>query len=368
MSYTDMEQYWIWLSSVAGIGPKSFYRLLAEYEDPREVWSKAGAQMTCIAPKTRERLLAARNEQYLYGLFAKLDRLGIRAVTRISDAYPQRLMHIHEVPPVLYIKGAGNLSQEKMIAIVGTRAPTYDGKRAARDIAKGLSEHGVTVVSGLARGTDTCAHKGALEGGTPTVGVIGCGLDVVYPAENDRLYAEMLERGGTIVSEYLPGTQPLSQHFPARNRIISGLCPGVVIVEADERSGAMITARLALEQNRDVFAVPGSIYSKLSAETNRLLVQGAAPALGAWEVLEYYDWAQRGAGTACIPIVDLTEEEYKVAEPLQSEMLSFDELSEKTKFPPARLNSLLTTLELRGIINKVPGGGYRATDISVRME
>ncbi len=360
MTYTDMEQYWIWLSSVEGLGVKRFYQLLSEYEDPRAVWDNVSSQMSFLGKQAYGNLVAARSERYLYGLFAKLEKLGIRAVSRIADDYPPGLTNIYDPPPVLYVKGDADLMLEKLFGIVGSRTPTHDGRRAATEIATGLSKAGVAVVSGLARGTDTCAHVGCLDGGgAPTMAVLGCGVDVAYPPENDRLYARILDEGGAILSEYMPGTPPLGQHFPARNRIISGLCPGVLIVEAAVGSGAMITANNALEQDRDVFVVPGSIYSKLSAEPNRLLTTGAIPVLSQWEVLEYYGWGQRPGTTVKGKKPQLTEDESKIVEPLESESLSFDELSEKTDFPSSKLNSLLTMLELRGIIDKVPGGRYR---------
>ncbi len=362
MDYTAMDQYWIWLSSVEGLGPKRFYQLMSEYEDARSVWDNVGEQMRFLGKQTYQNLLSARTEQYLYSLFATLDQKGIRAISRLSDFYPSRLTDIYDPPPVLYTKGDPSLlSEERLFAVVGTRRPTHDGKRAAYEISEGLARQGVTVVSGMARGIDTCAHTGALrpEDGR-TVAVLGCGVDVVYPPENDKLEREILDRGGCVVSEYTPGAQPLPGNFPQRNRIISGLCPGALIVEAAPGSGAMITANLALDQNRDVFVVPGSIYSNLSIEPNRLLLTGAAPVLSAWDILEHYRWAERSDPGAKKEQVSLTDEERAIVEPLLSEALSFDEIAQKVEFPSNRLNSLLTMLELRGIISKVPGGYYRA--------
>ena len=191
--------------------------------------------------------------------------------------------------------------------------------------------------------------------------MLGCGVDVAYPPENERLMAEIIDRGGAVVSEYPPGTKPLPGHFPARNRIISGLSSGTLLVEGAEGSGAMITVDFAGEQGRDVFAVPGGIYSPQSAMPNRLIVEGATPVLSAWEILEFYRWAERPAATAeKAPKVELDEEESRIVEPLKIEEMSFDELAAATGIPPSRLNSHLTILELRGIIVKAPGGLYRA--------
>ena len=363
MNYSDTEQYWIWLAGIEGLGPVRFAELMELYEDPQQVWQSVGKDsrlQQMLGAKTYARLHKARNEEYLYKIFARMEQLGIRAVPRTHKDYPFRLSQIYDPPAVLFVKGDGDLASEKMLGIVGTRTPTHDGKRAAHQIACKLSEQGVTVVSGLARGVDTCAHGGCIEGGAPTIAVIGCGLDVVYPPENAALYEQILAEGGALVSEYMPGSRPRSAHFPARNRIISGLCSGVLIVEAAKGSGAMITARLALEQDRDLFVVPGSIYSALSYEPNRLLVEGAIPVLDEKQVLDHYRWEYGGMTAEKSPDPELSKEESSIVNPLKSEMLSYDELWEITKIPPSRLNSLLTTLELRGIISKVPGGLFRA--------
>ena len=225
-----------------------------------------------------------------------------------------------------------------------------------------LAREDVAVISGMANGVDTAAHEGALIGYGRTIALLGCGADVIYPQENEELYHRILDSGGAIVSEYLPGTPPLRTYFPARNRIISGLSRGVLIVEGAEKSGAMITVNAALDQNRDVFAVPGSIYSPLSAAPNRLIVEGAIPALSGWDILEHYRWAEREdpARSAPRPKLELDPEDDKIVQPLLEQELSFDELANLVDFPIAKLNSHLTMLELRGIIVKVPGGMYRA--------
>ena len=367
MDYTAMEQYWIWLSSVEGIGPKRFYQLLSLYEDARSVWDALGGPLTppdmkFLGASVLEKLRAARDERYFYRLFGRLDQLGVRAVTRLSDAYPPALASIYDPPPTLYVRGEGALDGERMLAVVGSRRCTRDGQRAAREFAQGLAENDVTVVSGMARGIDSCAHRGALDGGGQTIAVLGCGVDIVYPPENDRLMAEILDSGGAVISEYLPGTPPAPGNFPARNRIISGLSEGTLLVEGAKASGAMITVNFALEQGRDVFAVPGSIYSPLSATPNRMILEGAFPALCHWDILEHYRWAQRPGEDPRREAkpVELDADEAAIVEPLREQALTFDELSAVTGFPAAKLNSHLTILELRGIIEKVPGGQYRS--------
>ena len=362
-----MDQYWIWLSGVEGIGPKRFYQLMSIYEDARAVWDALGAsvvprEMGFLGRPVIKALREARDEAYFYRLFDQLDKKGIRAITRLSEDYPADLTGIYDPPPTLYVRGDCPLNGDRMFAVVGSRRSTRDGQRAAREIAEGLARADVTVVSGMARGIDTCAHEGAMAGGGRTVAVLGCGVDVVYPPENGELMARILDSGGAVVSEYAPGTQPLPGHFPQRNRIISGLCQGTLLVEGAQKSGAMITVNCALEQGRDVFAVPGSIYSPLSATPNRMIVDGAIPVISPWEILEHYRWASRPEVSDRNPHreIQLDADEQKLVEPLREQELSFEELTQITGFNAAKLNSHLTMLELRGIIVKVPGGMYRA--------
>lgn len=367
MNYTAMEQYWIWLSSVEGIGPKRFYQLLSLFEDARTVWDCLANANNLVTMKflgrtTLQNLKNARNERYFYQLFESLDRLGIRALTRLSEGYPAALTNIFDPPPTLYVRGECPLNDDKMFAIVGSRRSTRDGQRAAREIAENLAREDVIVVSGLARGIDSCAHQGALVGKGRTIAVLGCGVDVIYPPENDGLFAEILETGGAVISEYLPGTPPNAGNFPARNRIISGMTPGTLLVEGAKGSGAMITVNAALEQGRDVFAIPGSIYSPLSAMPNRMIIDGAIPVISAWEILEYYRWAKRPEANTVNPLkaTALEPDEEALVVPLREQTLSFEELVQITGFSASKLNSHLTMLELRGIIVKVPGGMYRA--------
>lgn len=363
MDLSTLEQYWVWLSSVDGIGPKRFYQLISIYEDARAVWDNVGdAEMRFLGPATLKNLEAARSERYFYELFARLEKLDMRALTRVSEGYPDRLSDIYDPPPTLYLRGECPLDCARGFAVVGSRRCTRDGQRAAREISETLAREDVTVISGLAHGVDTAAHEGALIGLGRTIAVLGCGADVVYPSENEALYQRILENGGAIVSEYTPGTRPLSGNFPARNRIISGMSEGVLIVEGAEKSGAMITVNCAADQNRDVFAVPGSIYSPLSAAPNRLIVEGAIPVLSGWDILEHYRWSSRPDARESVPRVRvaLDPEDDQIIQPLLEQELSFDELAAMVDYPIARLNARLTMLELRGIIVKIPGGLYRA--------
>lgn len=366
MDYTAMEQYWIWLSSVEGIGPKRFYQLLTLYGDARGLWDALAGGMPgnlrFLDRVAAQNLWSARDEGYFYGVFEALEKKRIRAIPRISEGYPSCLLDIYDPPVTLYVRGDCPLDGERQFAVVGSRRCTRDGQRAAREFGKALAEADVTVVSGLARGIDTCAHEGVLDAHGRTVAVLGCGVDVPYPPENEALLNAILDNGGAVISEYRPGAKPTAGNFPARNRIISGLSRGVLLVEGAKGSGGMITVNHATDQGRDVFAVPGSIYSPLSEMPNRLILSGATPVVSPWDILEYYRWGSRSRPEDARqkPTVALEADEEALVEPLRAQELSFDELAAATGFSAAKLNSLLTMLELRGIIMKVPGGMYRA--------
>ena len=362
MEYTVMEQYWIWLSAVEGIGPKRFYQLLATFGDARDVWENINdSRLNFLGPKVLQNLRAARSERFFYDLFARLQNAGVRAVTRLSDLYPRRLTRITDPPPTLYVLGDADLNPGRSLAVVGSRRCTRDGERTAREFSEKLTREEVTIISGLALGIDTAAHTGAVNACGPTIAVLGSGADVIYPQENARLAAAILDNGGAIVTEYLPGMPPLAANFPARNRIISGMSDGLLIVEGNKRSGAMITVNFALDEGKDVFAVPGSIYSPLSATPNQLIVDGAIPAISPWEILERFGWAARPSEKPRSERnSDLSEDELKLVSPLREQSLTVSELVNLTEFSSQKINSLLTMLELRGIIVKQPGGEYRA--------
>lgn len=362
MEYTVMEQYWIWLSSVEGIGPRRFYQIMSLFEDARDVWENINdPRLEVLGPKTLASLRAARNERNFFSIFARLESSGVRAITRVSEGYPHRLNTITDPPATLYVRGDCDLSPERPFAVVGSRRCTRDGERTAREFSEKLTMEGVTVISGLAAGIDSAAHSGAVKADGPTIAVLGSGPDVIYPPENERLAGDILYNGGAIISEYLPGTQPLPGHFPARNRIISGMSEGLLIVEGNKKSGAMITVNYALDEGKPVFAVPGSIYSPLSATPNQLIVDGAIPAISPYDILEHFRWASRPSEkTRSAPLPEMDEDERKVVEPLREQSLTMSELVSITGFSSQKINSLLTILELRGIIVKQPGGEYRA--------
>lgn len=360
MEYALTEQYWIWLSAAVHLSPRQFYALLTAAGDARAIWDDPKTVKGILDEKSYASLTAARNERTFFRVFALLEKSGIRAVTRINDLYPTRLATIVDAPPTLFIKGNPDLNPPKPFAIVGTRNASHEGRKTANEFSQALARQGVCVVSGLARGIDTCAHSGCIAAGGRTIAVLGGGVNYVTPIENEKLACEIVESGGSVVSEMRPEDAPQKWSFPARNRIISGLSAGVLVVEGRRTSGALITADYALDQSRDVFAVPGSIYSPMSEGTNFLIQNGAYPALSPWDILESERWGSRpDSAVKEKPVPEMNEDEKKIFEKLALEPLTFDEIANSTGYSAQVLNSHLTMMILRGIIVKTPGNVYR---------
>ncbi|MDP2891792.1 MAG: DNA-processing protein DprA [Bacillota bacterium] len=360
MEYPEQEKYWIWLGSIEGIGPKRFYHLIARYGDAKSVFERAEKGDPCLdrlPEAVCNRLLTCRHEEYFSTLFENLDKNGITVVTGLNPDYPRLLSEIADAPPILYKKGAGKLDFPQSVAIVGTRQCTRYGLENTRKIARELGGEGVLVVSGMARGIDSAAHIGALEAGGSTVAVFGCGVDIVYPPENQKLYERILE-SGAVISDYAPGIEPVAQYFPARNRIISGMCSATVVVEAGEKSGAMITAGYALEQGREVFALPGNVDSKASKGTNIMIRDGEAGILtDIGQILGLYD-AKKSLLQSRESAVDpalFDENEWKIINCLIQGDEHYDRMLQETGLSVQDMNSTLTMLELRGIIKQLPG-------------
>jgi DNA processing protein len=275
----------------------------------------------------------------------------------LSPEYPDRLRNIYHPPPVLYQQGMLATADEWSVAVVGTRRATVYGKEAARYIAGELARAGVTVVSGLARGIDTVAHQAALDAGGRTIAVLGSGVDVVYPAENRRLMQRIVEQGA-LLSEYTLGAPPEASNFPPRNRIISGLSLGVVIVEAGERSGALITADYAAEHGREVFAAPGNMFNKSSKGCNRLIQQGAKLVLDIKDVLEELNLNMVAQQLELQAVVPENETESLLLSFLSSEPLHVDEIIRQAALPVSEVSSALALMELKGLVRQVGGMNY----------
>ena len=284
-----------------------------------------------------------------------LEEKGISALTRLDEQYPKLLASIKFPPPVLFVKG--DLSGlGEMISIVGTRRPTRHAKTLTEKIAQELGEAGMTVVSGMAYGIDTCAHAGALKAQAETVAVLGCGVDIVYPKSNEHLY-EQIVKSGAVISELLPGTQPLPTYFPARNRIVTGLSQGTLIVESEMKGGTAISAKMAISQSRDVFAVPG--MSPMSELPNSLIKQGAVPVTSAQDILEFYGRNAKNNVTSDEQSqIQLDFLQRRIYNLLLKGDLNVEKIAELAQSPLSEISSALTMMELSGIIKRLPGGRY----------
>ena len=268
---------WLALRRVPGVGPRTCRLLLEQFQAPEKIFAAPIGDLlrAGISQRVARAISEFRDFDPLERELCELPRLDARMVRWTDDDYPPNLRQIADPPPYLFVRGEVPLADANCIAVVGARAASDAGLRMAERLGFELAAKGFILVSGLARGIDAAAHRGALSAGGRTIAVMGCGIDIVYPPENREMADSIIAQGGALISELPVGTAPLAENFPARNRILSGLCLGVVIVEAAERSGSLITARMALEQNRQVFAVPGSPLSGKSRGSNRLLKEGA---------------------------------------------------------------------------------------------
>ena len=361
------ELYWIGLKAVPGIGNVTFRRLLERFETPESVFSAPPSSLSGVrgvTPAIREAILNGAWRGFAEAECFRLATSGARLVTFTSADYPKSLFEIPDPPPFIYVQGEVRC-HETSVAIVGSRRATAYGIQATKRLAESLAVHGVTVISGMARGVDTAAHKGALAAGGRTIGVLGCGIDKVYPPENKKLFQEMAEKG-CLVSEFPLGTLPLAENFPRRNRIISGLSRGVLVVEAAENSGSLITAQYALEHGRDVFAVPGNICFATSRGSNRLIKQGAKLVDCVEDILEELPGFGNLSGAAKLqtpPVrsFSLTPKEAAIYEVLARSPLHIDDIIAQTELTASEVSSMLLHLELKGAITPLPGTHYAVT-------
>ncbi|MBI4743565.1 MAG: DNA-protecting protein DprA [Actinobacteria bacterium] len=360
----EHKKYWLGLKLICGYS-NGLFRLICEYfGSPEEVW-KADlekfktdfAKIKGFSADLVEKLIIKKKDINLEEEFEKVLKLGIELITVEDSSYPPLLLEIFNRPPLLFIKGDLIKKQNFSVAIVGSRRASSYGKLIAEELARGLSQKGITVISGLARGIDSAAHKGALENKGGTVAVTGCGLDIIYPPENKKLFSEICEKG-SVVSEFPLGTTPVSYNFPLRNRIISGLTRGVVIVEASEKSGALITADFALEQGREVFAVPGAIRSSQSKGTNKLIKTGACLVENANDILEEFGFTIEKSDEKHREENDFSKEEQTILEILENEPKQIDVIVGETQFSASKVASMLTLLEIKGFLKQDAGKNY----------
>lgn len=367
---------WLLLSLLPRFGLRLRERVLANTESLTDILDMNAATLKAfgLTREAVEAVLAWQADDDQHPVTAKARRIrdacqtsGIGMIGCSDPEYPDALRHIHDAPLLLYGRGDFGLLQRDQLGIVGSRNATRAGLDHARQFAAELSRRGLMITSGLALGIDGAAHAGALNAGYQTVAVVGCGLDRLYPAQH-RALAERIIDNGLIVSEYPPGTQARAAYFPQRNRIISGLSRGVLVVEASLRSGSLITARTALEQGREVFAIPGSVHSPVARGCHQLIKQGARLVETADDVLEELGtwWSMQPAsecdqtGPAEQDLSGLDSREIAVLEALGYDPQSTDALSQATGLPADQLMQSLLLLELEGLANSAPGGYLRA--------
>ncbi len=351
------EYYWFALKSVPLVGNVTFRRLLAYFDTPQRVLAASESELAAVQGISRAVAAAIKSHdarQFAERECVRVERNGVRVVTFLAGEYPKVLFEIPDPPPFLYVKGDLR-GIEPSIAIFGSRRASTYGLQTTGRLARELAGHGITVLSGMARGIDTAAHRGSLDGGGRSVGVLGCGVDVVYPPENHRLFDEMAEKGA-LVSEFPMGTVPLAENFPRRNRIISGMSRGVLVVEAMENSGSLITVQYALEQGREVFAVPGNITSAGSRGTTRLIREGAKLVAGVEDILDELPHPPgTGAGLVETASFDLTPKEAAVFALLAEAPLHIDDIIVKSALTVGEVSAILLRLELKGAIMQLPG-------------
>ena len=355
---SDFEtMHWVAFSLISRIGAVRAGKLQAYFGTMAEAWRAAPGELrdAGLDQGTVSSIVEARAGITPEAEMERLQKAGIKAYSWADEEYPKRLLEIEDRPPVLYVRGDLAPQDEWAVAIVGTRRATPYGRQVAEQFATDLAAHGVTVVSGLARGIDAVAHRTTVAAGGRTIGVLACGPDIVYPPEHARLAGEIANHGA-VVSDYPLGTKPRSEYFPRRNRILSALSLGVLVVEGDERSGALITARVALDQNREVFAIPGSIYSPAHRGPNKLIREGEARLVTCTEdILEELNLTvTRGGHQPQLP-------EEPPEDPTEAKLLALvsaqpshiDEVQRASGLPIATVSSALALLELKGMVRQV---------------
>lgn len=351
-------QYWVGFSLVSGVGPVLCRRMLEQFGSLSEAWRAepealraAGLGMRAIAS-----LREVSRRVDLDAELSRLDKLGIAVLTWEDADYPTLLATLREIdqaPPVIYLRGSLAGADEWAITMVGTRSVSPYGRQVTYQLANEIAANGLVIVSGLARGVDAEAHQAALDAGKRTIAILPCGLDTIYPPEHRGLAARIVQQGA-LMTPFPLGTVPKATNFAPRNRMMSGMGRGVLVTEAGVKSGALVTAGYALEQGREVFAVPGNITAQGSSGTNRLIQDGAHPVLAAQDVLDILKLeriTQFVEARASLPALDGDEE--IVLRQLSSEPLHIDELTRQCDLPVSRVSSILTMLELRGMIRQV---------------
>lgn len=356
------ERYWVWLAGIDGVFAKWFYTLQSVFLEPKAVWENA-RDIRSVIPnfpaKIAQAIADARDPQYFDGIFKNIENCALQVLTAVTPNYPDALKALTDPPPVLYYKGCLPEVWERSVSIVGTRRPSRNGGKIVRKIACELAAQDVIVVSGMARGIDAAAHEGALDADGVTVAVLGSGADVVYPKENRLLYERIAERGA-VLSEFRPGTPPMAENFPRRNRIIAAISGATAVSEGGWKSGARITADLALSLGKQVFAIPCEPGSDISALPIFLLKSGASVLSESTDLMDAMNWERRGnipkKENKKVSGLDFFQEQLYNA--LLKGTLTAEQLSDRLDVPVSRVNSALTIMEVMGAVESLPGNVY----------
>lgn len=357
---TQQQKDWLRLHLTQGVGRVGLIKLIEAFGDASTALNSTQQEWQQYAGLTSLRIGSPPTQESakFTSAWNKLTENQVQIVSLWDDHYPSQLRTIHDPPALLYV--CGTIPNSLCIAIVGSRKATAEGKRLANETATTLSNHGVTVVSGLARGIDTAAHSGAVTGQGSTIAVLGGGIDIIYPPENRNLY-EQIKQLGAVISEYPPETEPLPGHFPARNRIISGLSRGVFVAEATLSSGSLITADFALEQGRDVYAAPGSVFNKHCQGNLQLLKQGAILTTEAEDILNFCrigTYPRHIKQPVKYDQTKLSTEQSKVFDLLHATPLHLDQLAQESGLTAMEVSAIVLHLELEGLASSQPGGRY----------
>ena len=351
---------WIDLSLVPGLGPVGYRTLLSAFGLPGEVLAASRSQIDrIVGPSIADSIKRRDRQAAVDSAIAWLEKPAHHLLTLADASYPKALLEIPDPPPVIYVRGSPVWLSRPALAIVGSRNSTAQGRETAEQFARALSRAGMTIISGLALGIDAAAHQGGLDGSGSTIAIIGTGADLVYPKANERLAAEVSARGA-MISEFPLGTAPVPGNFPRRNRLISGLSRGVLVVEAAVSSGSLITAKLAAEQGREVLAIPGSIHSPLSRGCHALIKQGAKLVESAQDVLDEMRFDRRIAPDSSDeggPNISGSGSE--LLQHMGYDLCNIDVLTERSRLTPAAVSAMLLQLELEGRVASLPGGLYQ---------
>jgi len=352
-------KYWVGFSFIPSIGRVRLNQLESYFGNLEDAWKAPAGELkrARLDNNVVQAITSWRPKVSLEEEMEKLERYGVKVLTWHDGTYPSRLKEIYDYPPILYVRGEIRPEDEWCLAVVGTRRATVYGRQITEEIVTDLARSKITITSGLAKGIDTVAHRSALDAGGRSIAVFACGLDMVYPSENTDLARRTMQQGA-LISEYPLGTRPKPDNFPRRNRIMSGMSLGVLVVEAGQSSGALITANLALEQNREVFAVPGSVLSPASRGTNRLIQEGAKLVRDHMDILEELNLTAVAQQIEMKEIIPESETESVLLKQLSAEPTHIDEVCGSSGLPVATVSSTLAMMELKGLVKSVGGMKY----------